>query len=60
MRMDFSWAATERQKGDYDWSAYDGLTAALEKRRLRLDAVGTSLPRILWLVILSGALVCIR
>ncbi len=35
VRMDFSWAATERQKGDYDWSAYDDLTAALEKRGLR-------------------------
>jgi hypothetical protein len=34
-RMDFSWSGTERQKGQYDWSAYDELTAHLEKRGLR-------------------------
>jgi polysaccharide biosynthesis protein PslG len=35
VRMDFSWAVTEARKGEYDWSAYDELTAALEKRGLR-------------------------
>ncbi len=35
VRMDFGWAAIERRKGQYDWSAYDELTAALEKRGLR-------------------------
>jgi polysaccharide biosynthesis protein PslG len=34
-RMDFSWAETERQKGIYDWSAYDELVAHLERRGLR-------------------------
>jgi hypothetical protein len=34
-RMDFSWAGTERQKGSYDWSAYDELTGNLEKRGIR-------------------------
>ena len=35
VRMDFSWGATERKRGEYDWSAYDDLTAELEKRGLR-------------------------
>jgi polysaccharide biosynthesis protein PslG len=35
IRMDFVWASIERQKGVYDWSAYDELTANLEKRGLR-------------------------
>ena len=35
VRMDFGWQATERQKGEYDWSAYDALTADLEHRGLR-------------------------
>ena len=35
VRMDFSWGATERERGRYDWSAYDELTANLEKRGLR-------------------------
>ena len=35
IRMDFGWAATERRKGEYDWSAYDELTANLDKRGLR-------------------------
>jgi hypothetical protein len=35
VRMDFSWGGTERKRGQYDWSAYDELTAALEKRGLR-------------------------
>jgi len=35
VRMDFSWSAIERTKGQYDWSAYDELTADLEKRGLR-------------------------
>lgn len=35
VRMDFEWAAIECQKGRYDWSAYDELTANLEKRGIR-------------------------
>lgn len=35
IRMDFSWAGTERKRGEYDWSAYDELTANLEKRGMR-------------------------
>lgn len=35
VRMDFTWAAIERTEGQYDWSAYDELTANLEKRGLR-------------------------
>jgi polysaccharide biosynthesis protein PslG len=34
VRMDFLWSETERKKGIYDWSAYDELTANLEKRGL--------------------------
>src|SRR5262245_27984646 len=35
VRMDFGWAGSEHQKGEYDWSACDELTANLEKRGLR-------------------------
>jgi hypothetical protein len=35
IRMDFGWGGIERKKGEYDWSAYDELTANLEKRGLR-------------------------
>jgi hypothetical protein len=35
VRMDFNWAATERVEGSYDWSAYDELTANLERRGIR-------------------------
>jgi len=35
IRMDFGWSATERKKGEYNWSAYDELTANLEKRGIR-------------------------
>jgi hypothetical protein len=35
IRMDLGWAGIERVKGQYDWSAYDELTANLEKRGLR-------------------------
>jgi hypothetical protein len=35
VRMDFAWATTELKKAEYDWSAYDELTADLEKRGLR-------------------------
>lgn len=34
VRMDFHWADIERARGSYDWSAYDELTANLEKRGL--------------------------
>jgi hypothetical protein len=34
-RMDFSWGGIEREKGIYDWSAYDELTANLDRRGLR-------------------------
>ncbi|MBN2506635.1 MAG: cellulase family glycosylhydrolase [Verrucomicrobia bacterium] len=35
IRMDFSWGGTERRRGAYDWSAYDELTANLDRRGLR-------------------------
>ncbi|HEY3860382.1 MAG TPA: cellulase family glycosylhydrolase [Verrucomicrobiae bacterium] len=35
IRMDFSWEATERKAGVYDWSEYDTLTANLERHGLR-------------------------
>ncbi|MGO8701646.1 MAG: cellulase family glycosylhydrolase [Limisphaerales bacterium] len=35
IRMDFQWDGIERTQGNYDWSAYDQLTANLEKRGLR-------------------------
>lgn len=35
VRMDFTWSATERKKGEYNWSAYEELTANLEKRGIR-------------------------
>ena len=31
VRMDFAWGGTEREKGKYDFSAYDRLLAALEQ-----------------------------
>jgi hypothetical protein len=34
VRMDFHWASIERERGVYDWSAYDELTANLEHRGL--------------------------
>jgi hypothetical protein len=33
--MDLGWAGIERAKGEYDWSAYDELTADLTKRNLQ-------------------------
>jgi hypothetical protein len=35
VRMDFAWEGTEREKGRYDFQAYDRLLAALDKHRLR-------------------------
>lgn len=35
IRMDFAWEATEKARGEYDWSGYDELTANLSKRGLR-------------------------
>ncbi len=35
VRMDFGWAGIERKKGEFDWAAYDELTANLDKRGLR-------------------------
>lgn len=35
VRMDFVWASIERKLGEYDWTAYDELTANLEKRGIR-------------------------
>jgi polysaccharide biosynthesis protein PslG len=35
VRMDFSWGATERTKGEYIWGDYEELTANLEKHGLR-------------------------
>lgn len=35
VRMDFTWWAIERKAGEYDWSAYDELTANLDERGIR-------------------------
>ncbi|MCL4205175.1 MAG: hypothetical protein KJ000_22055 [Pirellulaceae bacterium] len=35
VRMDLIWSATERERGRYDFSAYDRLVAALEEHRIR-------------------------
>ena len=35
VRMDFGWGATERDKGQYDFSAYDRLLAALKPHKIR-------------------------
>ena len=35
VRMDFGWGGTERKKHEYNWSAYEELTANLEKRDIR-------------------------
>ena len=35
VRMDFSWGGTEQRPGEYDFSAYDRLLAALETNKLR-------------------------
>ena len=34
IRMDFTWAATEQERGRYDFAAYDRLLAALEAHKL--------------------------
>ena len=35
VRMDFKWDATERERGHYDFSAYDRLMAAMDQYRIR-------------------------
>ncbi len=35
VRMDFKWDATEKERGQYDFSAYERLLAALESQRIR-------------------------
>lgn len=35
IRMDLIWTNTERQRGQYDFSAYDRLMASLEKHKIR-------------------------
>ena len=35
IRMDFGWEGTEREKGRYDFRAYDRLLAAIEKHHIR-------------------------
>ncbi|MDR1964431.1 MAG: hypothetical protein LBQ50_11675 [Planctomycetaceae bacterium] len=35
IRMDLSWGGTERQKGVYDFSAFERLTDSLEKHKIR-------------------------
>jgi hypothetical protein len=35
IRMDFNWGGIEREKGIYDWSAYDTLVASLKKYGIR-------------------------
>jgi polysaccharide biosynthesis protein PslG len=36
VRMDFAWAATEREKGKYDFAAYDRLVDACDARHIRI------------------------
>lgn len=35
VRMDFAWGGTEREKGEYDFSAYDRLMAVLDAHHIR-------------------------
>ena len=35
VRMDFGWGGTERKKGEYDFSAFDRLVAALDQFKIR-------------------------
>src|SRR3954447_22228839 len=35
VRMDFTWGGTERKKGEYDFSRYDGLIKSLEPHGIR-------------------------
>lgn len=35
IRMDFGWEATEKKRGEYDWSGYEELAANLAKRGMR-------------------------
>ncbi|MDQ3813396.1 MAG: glycoside hydrolase family 5 protein [Armatimonadota bacterium] len=35
VRMDFGWGGTEKEKGQYDFSAYDRLIVALETHKIR-------------------------
>jgi hypothetical protein len=35
VRMDFSWAGTERKKGEYNWGDYEELLGNLDRRGLR-------------------------
>lgn len=35
VRMDLTWSGTERQKGEYDFSAYNRLAAALDAQKMR-------------------------
>jgi len=35
IRMDFQWQGIEKQRGQYDFSAYDGLLSALEQYHIR-------------------------
>src|SRR5450432_2718333 len=35
VRMDIDWGSTEKKKGEYDFSAYDRLVAALDKFKIR-------------------------
>ena len=35
IRMDFGWEGIEKEKGQYDWSAYDVLLSNLEQRGIR-------------------------
>ncbi|HEX8235574.1 MAG TPA: hypothetical protein VF600_06420 [Abditibacteriaceae bacterium] len=35
VRMDFTWAGTERERGQYDFSAYDRLVTALDEHEIK-------------------------
>jgi len=37
IRADFTWGAVERSKGEYDFSTYDRMLDALDKRGIRVD-----------------------
>jgi hypothetical protein len=39
VRMDFTWSATEKAKGQYDFSAYDHLLDLCDKHHIRLMAI---------------------
>jgi hypothetical protein len=45
VRIDFVWAAVEREKGVYDWAAYDRLVSAARARGLEILAIIAYTPK---------------